>query len=95
MLTISRTYYSYQEPLSDDSDDDFYIEPLEEPLTDLLERRKHSYGERINQLYANWKGLVPGAINFEIQNQAISSTDICNFCESPATIRCLECGGEL
>lgn len=100
-VAILRITYSYQEPLSDDSDDDFsssYIEPSEEPLASFLEvveRRKNSYRERMNQLHANWKGLIPSAINFDIKNQTISSADTCKFCEKPAAIRCLECGGEL
>ncbi|CAG8610927.1 9323_t:CDS:10, partial [Paraglomus occultum] len=46
-----------------------------------------------DKLHANWKDLMPSAINFDIQNQAISSVDTCKFCEKPAIIRCLECGG--
>ena len=49
----------------------------------------------MNQLRANWKGLIPSVINFDIQNQTMSFADTCKFCEEPATIRCLECGGEL
>ena len=49
----------------------------------------------MSQLHANWKGLIPSVINFDIQNQAMSFADTCKFCEEPATIRCLECGGEL